>query len=156
MQKNKIKILLDNLEFVFDVIALRETRINENNGNIFSLDGYYFCHMNRINKKGGRVALYINNRIQYQIIDNLSTNIDNCLECITVNLLLKQDVMIRSISRQPNTKIDYFTNSIDSMPISKKGILFVCGDFNIYLLDHKLNNNIQHFVDLIFTLSLFP
>ena len=31
--------------------------------------------MNRTNKKGGGVALYINNRIQYQIIENLSINI---------------------------------------------------------------------------------
>ena len=50
MQINK-KILLDNLEFVFHVIALTETWINEDNANIFSLDGYNFCHKNRINKK---------------------------------------------------------------------------------------------------------
>ena len=43
-------------------------------------------------KKGRGAALYINNRIQYQIIDSLSINIDNCLEFITVKLLLKQNV----------------------------------------------------------------
>ena len=85
MQILKIfKILLDNLGFVFDVIALTETWINEDNANIFSLDGYNFFHKNIINlKKGGGVALYINNIIQYEIIDNLPINIDNCLECIT-------------------------------------------------------------------------
>ena len=46
----KLKILLDNLDFVFDVIALTETWINEDNANIFSLDGYDFCHTNRTNK----------------------------------------------------------------------------------------------------------
>ena len=45
------KILLTNLEFVFDVIALTETWINEDSANIFSLDGYDFCHNNKINKK---------------------------------------------------------------------------------------------------------
>ena len=120
----KLKILVDNLEFVFDVIALTETWINEDNANIFSLDGYNFCHTNKTNKKGGGVALYINNRIQYQIIDNLSINIDNCLECITVKLLLKQNVIVSSIYRLPNSKIYYFTNLIDSMFRSKKGILF--------------------------------
>ena len=107
-------------------------------------------------KKGGGVALYINNRIQYQIIDNLSINIDNCLECTTVKLLLRQNVIVSSIYRQLNSKIDYFTNSIDSMFKSKKGILFLCGDLNINLLDYKLNNHTQHFVDLLFSLSLFP
>ena len=100
--------------------------------------------------------MHINNRIQYQIIDNLSINIDNCLECITVKLLLKQNVMVSSIYRQPNSKVDYFTNSVDSMFKSIKGILFLCGDFNINLLDYKLNNHTQHFVDLLFSLSLFP
>ena len=138
------------------LIALTETWINEDNANIFSLDDYNFCHTNRTNKKGGGVALYINNRIQYQIIDNLSINIDNCLECITVKLLLKQNVIVSSIYRQPNSKIDYFTNLIDSMFRSKKGILFLCGDLNINLLDYKLNNRTQHFVDPLFSLSLFP
>ena len=87
------KILLDNLEFAFDV-ALAETWINEDNANISSLNCYNFCHENRINKKCGGVALYIDNRIQYQIIDNLPINIDNCMECITAKLLLKKNVIV--------------------------------------------------------------
>ena len=151
----KLKILLDNLEFAYDVIVLTETWIHEDNGNIFSLDDYNICHKNRINKKGGGVELYINNRIQYQIIDNLSINIDNCLQCITVKLLLKQNIIVSRLYRQPNSKIDHFTCSIDSMFKSKKGIVFLCGDFNINLLDYKLNNHTQHSVDLLFSMSLF-
>ena len=64
--------------------------------------------------------------------------------------------MVSSIYRQPNSKIDYFTNSIDSMFKGQKGILFLCGDFNINLLDYKLSNHAQHFVYLLFSLSLFP
>ena len=41
------------------------------------------------------------------------------------------------------------------MLISKKGILFLCGDFNINLQDNKVNNHTQHFIDLLFALSLF-
>ena len=135
---------------------MTETWINEDNVNIFKLVGYNFCHTNRIIKNGEGVALCINNRIQYQIIENLSNNIHSCLECITVKLLLKQDVIVSSIYRQPNSKIDYSTNSIDSMYKSKKGKVFLCGDFNISLLNYKLNNHTQHFADLLFTLSLFP
>ena len=50
----KIKILLDNLTFVFDVVALAETWINESNANIFSLDGYASCQQNRISNKRQR------------------------------------------------------------------------------------------------------
>ena len=76
--------LLDNLEFVFDAKAINEIWINEDNGNISCLDCNYFCHENRINVKVGGVALYINNGNQYNIIDNLSINIDYCLKCLTV------------------------------------------------------------------------
>ena len=58
-------------------------------------------------------------------------------------------LLVSSIYRQPNSKIDYFTNSIDSMFKSKEGILSLCEDFNINLLDYKLNNHTQHFVDLL-------
>ena len=47
--------------------------------------------------------MYINDRIQYQIIDNLSIKIDNCLECIIVKLLLKKNIVVSSIYRQPNS-----------------------------------------------------
>ena len=51
--QKKQKILLDNLEFVFDVIALTLTWINKYNANIFCLDCYNFSHKNKINTKGG-------------------------------------------------------------------------------------------------------
>ena len=73
-----------------------------------------------------------------------------------MKLLLKRNVIVSSIYRQPNSKIDYFTNLIDGMFRSIKGILFMCGDFNINLLDYNLNNHTQHFADLLFSLSLFP
>ena len=73
-----------------------------------------------------------------------------------MKLLLKQNIIVSSIYRQPNGKIDYLSNSIDSMFKSKKGIVFLCGDLNINLLDYKLNNHTQHFVHLLFTKSLFP
>ena len=50
-KSKKNKILLDNLEKNFYVIDLTETWINEDNANIFSLDGYNFFHRNLNNKK---------------------------------------------------------------------------------------------------------
>ena len=75
---------------------------------------------------------------------------------LLAKMLLRQNIIVSSIYRQPNSKIDYFTNSMDIMSKSKKGILFLCGDFNINLLEYKLNNHTEHFVDLLFALSLFP
>ena len=78
----KLRIPLINSIFVFDVIALTEAWINEENAIIFSLDGYIFCHRISSDNKGVGVAFYTTDRIQYHIIYNLS--IYNCLECKTV------------------------------------------------------------------------
>ena len=43
----QLKLLQENLEFSIDVIALTETWLNENKSNVFSLDGYEFCHSSR-------------------------------------------------------------------------------------------------------------
>ena len=64
-----------------------------------------------------------------------------------------------SLKYQNETELSKYVwklNLIDSMFKSIKGILFLCEDFNINLLDYKLNNHTQHFVDLLFSLSLFP
>ena len=61
--------------------------------------------MNRFNKNVGGVALYINNRMKYLIIDNLSINIDKCLESITVKLMPRQNIVSR-MNRQQNSEID--------------------------------------------------
>ena len=107
-------------------------------------------------KKGGEVSLYINGRIQYKIIVNLSINIDSSLESITVKLLQKQNIVVRRMYIQPNCKINYFTNTIDRMFISQKEIVFLWGDFSVDLPDCKLSNRTRQFVDLLFSLSLFP
>ena len=57
---------------------------------MFSLDGNIFFNNNGINEEGGGLELYVNNRIQCEIIGYLSINIDNCLEFMTVILLLWQ------------------------------------------------------------------
>ena len=72
--KEKNIFFRHNYYFFFYVMALTENGINENNAHIFCRDGYYFSHRYRINKNSGRVALYINNRIQYQIINNNNNN----------------------------------------------------------------------------------
>ena len=50
MQIKKTKHTTRQFEFVFDVIALTETWINEDNANIFTQYGYKNFHRSRINK----------------------------------------------------------------------------------------------------------
>ena len=53
------RILLETLDFSFDVIGLTETWLNESNADVFQLEIYDFCHKNRVAKHGGGVAFFI-------------------------------------------------------------------------------------------------
>ena len=50
---------LTSLDSMFDVIALSETWLNDDNSDSFNLDGYDLVSCSRSSKKGGGVGLYI-------------------------------------------------------------------------------------------------
>lgn len=45
--------------------------------------------MNRQNKGGGGVALYVHKDVKYERIELLTTAVDNVMECITIEISLE-------------------------------------------------------------------
>ena len=54
-----IKKRLIEINNNFDIVALTETCLNENDKDDYVLDDYELCHILRKNRKGGGVAVYI-------------------------------------------------------------------------------------------------
>ena len=151
-----LKILLETLDFSFDVIGLTETWLNESNADVFHLEGYDFCHKNRVAKHGGGVAFFIKSIINYTIIELLTVDVENVFECLTVKLPLKTQTIVSCLYRKPSSKIADFIECIESMFSCIKGSIYICGDFNIDLLNYDVNNSTKNFVDQMFSMSLFP
>ena len=63
----------------FDVIALSETWLNDDNNDSFNLDGYDLVSCSRRSKKGGGVGLYIRNSMQHKY---------RCISLFCQNVLL--------------------------------------------------------------------
>ena len=74
---------------------------------LVQLLGYQLCHKDRHTKKGGRVAIYIRNCIDFQILYNLSCTVENVLECISVELHIanSKPIIVGCLYRQPDSKI---------------------------------------------------
>ena len=70
----RIKESLIEINNNFDIVALTETWLNENNKDDYVLDGYEVCHTVRKNRKGGGVAVYIKNGINYKVIEEFCIN----------------------------------------------------------------------------------
>ena len=68
-----------------------------------------------------------------------------------------KNIIISCIYRTPGTSIEIFTNWIDSM-FSKfcNKVVFVCGDFNIDLLNPSNYSAIDTFINTMYSVSLFP
>ena len=60
-------------------ILKSETWLNSEKGVDFDLNGYELNHMNRENKKGGSVALYVNKSHNYKEVESMTTSIDDAL-----------------------------------------------------------------------------
>ena len=113
--KDKLKDSVIGLDFKFDVIAISETWLNENDTNLsYSMDGYISFQCSRLNKTGGGVALYINETLQPNYLPNKSKCNDNCAEIVTVEVTLAtgKKVLVSCVYRAPNTNIDILSDFI--------------------------------------------
>lgn len=140
-----------------DVIAISETWI-QNSINEFALDGYKLFHTPRNNKRGGGVAIYIKELLCARVLINSSFSLENCCECITIELSLEkaQKALITCIYRTPTGDHNLFLNKLEEvLDLSNNRRMFLCGDFNIDLMKFESNNVVKNFVSLLSRLGFY-
>ena len=99
--------LLD-LHHKFYIIAIPETLFKSSSDLSFlQLDGYDMNHLDRGNKNGGLVAMYIQNTPKYSIIKHMTYAMDDVLECPSVEVMLhKKNIAILCLYKHPTCTID--------------------------------------------------
>ena len=148
------------MKTVFDVIALTETGLNTGNMNDYTIEGYESYHSVRENREGGGVALYIKNGYHCKVLSYFSLSIDNCLECLAVELCVsgKKNIRICVAYRQPGTNIDDFIETtvkvFDNSCNSK--MCYLCGDLNIDRLKYENHKGTRDFLNALFSIGMFP
>lgn len=143
----------------FNIIAITETWINSERGTDFAMDGYEFMYINRQNKGHGGVATYVDKSLNFKIIDEMTTVVDNLLECLSIEICKEKNknLIVSCIYRAPDSSIELFSQWMESVfsKISNKTV-FVLGDWNIDILNPHNKNNITEFIDLMYSMSLIP
>ena len=70
----------------FDVIALTETRINPNihvhDVKCYDNEDYMLYTKSRNTRNGGGVAIYVNNNLKHELVDEFTYIKENCMESI--------------------------------------------------------------------------
>ena len=148
------------LEFKFDVIAISESWLSDNDNDTFCLEGYDILSCSRLNKKGGGVVLYIRESLQHKYLPEKSKCIDNCAEILSVEITLEKDkkVTICCIYRAPNTNLDTLSDFMNNTIFrnNRNKTIYVCGDFNVDLLQYDKHRDTNNFIDQLYSLGLHP
>ena len=143
----------------FDVIAIPETWLSDNDSDNFNKDGYTTFTCSIMNKKGGGDALYVNNSLQHKYLPNKSKCIDNCAEAVSVEITLKNDkkIIICCIYQAPNTELDQLSGFINNVCRNiRNKTVYMCGDFNVDLLQYDKHNATNNFIEQLYSLGLHP
>ena len=104
------------------------------------------------------VAIYVNKCLTYNVSEKMSYTIDNVMECITVEISLHRNkkVIISCMYMQPGANIDTATSAIEKMYRHKRSNIYLCGDFNVNLLNYDNYKGTMDFLNALFSLGLYP
>lgn len=154
-----IKEYLHNFKKPFNIVAISETWINSEKGAAFELNGYELKYKSRVDKKGGGVALFVDQNLSYKVIENMTITVSDIMECITVEIDMgkKRNVIVSCVYRAPSSNIDIFKDIMEGLfANTNQKLYFICGDLNIDLLNPNKHKQTDEFFDALFSMSLFP
>ena len=151
------------LSFSPSIIALSETWLKKGESNLYTLPNYNTESLCRSQKSGGGVSIMIKSSLSYRLRSDLSM-INNFSESLFVeipknNNNYHKDILIGVIYRPPNENMDifndYVTNLLDSLQTENK-VIYLCGDFNINLLNSSTHTETDNFLNCLYSHSIFP
>ena len=92
----------------FKIIGLTETWLNGCTNDIFEIPNYNYDGLNRVNKKGGGVGIYVAKQLGYKIRKDLNTNTEDTIETIFIEISVPKgkNIIIGMIYRPLNAIIE--------------------------------------------------
>ena len=152
---------INNLGVKFNIIAITETWLEDGNKDTFDLEGYKVIHVVRNRKRGGGCSLYVNELFNFNIVKPFCMSQTNMFECVTVDLEIKNHTNIKVVCvyRAPGNSISDFNKKweeiLQKMSLGNKDI-YICGDFNINLLNCDSHRETEQFVNIMYGAGSFP
>lgn len=151
---------LNTLQNKFTVIAMSETWLTEEKGVEFHFEGYDFFYVNRTNRRGGGVALYVSSDLKCKTIESMTNATEDLMECLTIEIEMKKqrNIVVTCIYRTPGSSITTFNNKLEQLlfGINENKVSIICGDFNINLLNVSNHTGSLEFLDLMYSRGLYP
>ena len=158
-----LNTLLNDINHHFTIIGITETWLREHNVDLFEIEGYSHEHVIRTNKTGGGSSIYISDKINYKIRQDLG-HMDNDIEMLWLelektDLNSKKNCVVGVIYRRPGSAIADFNSllneKLNTITTEGKDIAYM-GDFNIDLLKYDTHPQTADFLNINMTYSTLP
>ena len=129
---DKLKLLLsqlDNVNVNIDFILICETYLTERNHDLYHLPGYNFISRHRKQTKCGGVGMYISDKYNYIIRDDISQFVEHSFESVFVEVLINNavNIIVGEIYRVPNSNrqlsIQYYEDIISKLQYENKEVI---------------------------------
>ena len=143
-----------------DFILICETFLNSNDDKA-TLNGYGLVSRSRVNKSKGGVAIYVNNKYQFKIRDDLAIFVEGEFETIFLEILSSPcNAIVGEIYRVPNTPANESViryESIISKLLSHKSLDSIIGtDQNFDYLKINEHQHTSNLFDTYISNGLIP
>ena len=131
------------------------------NEEIYNLENYNHEKKFRLNREGGGVSLLLDENIQYNNREDLST-FNDTIESIFVeinNVSNGPNTVVGAIYRPPGTNLDLFNEELESILEKikhEKKTCYLLGDFNINLLHCDTHAASSDFINLLYSYLFLP
>ena len=144
----------------FDIICLTESWLTaQDNLHDYDMEDYEIVNMNRYNKRGGGVMMYISKTIKYKLVKSMSEAIDTLYECVTIEIETAKgkNTLLTCMYRAPGSNIESFLEYLDNLiqQVNNKNF-FLVGDFNINLTHYETHSGTKNFMDTLFSYGIRP
>jgi len=151
---------LINIKIQIDFILLCETFLNKKNAHLFYIEGFQLIFKNRPVNKGGGIAIYVNNNINYKRRHDLEHDIENEFESLIIEAkLVHTKIIVGEIYRVPNTNeaesINRYDHILNKLSIEKKDIL-IGTDQNFDYLKIERHKNTSDLLNTFLSAGLQP
>lgn len=138
-------MFVNTLDHSFDVLAFTETWFFDDSDAVH-FTGYKCVPLCRRNRKGGGVALYITNNLNYSLISQYCLITDH-FEFLMIKCL---NTLIAVVYRPPSSEVGIFLDFLEKVLeycalLNKPAI--ICGDYNIDALSTRPSK--QQLLDLL-------
>ena len=158
---DEISSELEKLSGDFDLLCFCETWLNNNTKKLAALDNFEPFHSCRDSRfPGGGVSIFAKPNIKPKLLSKFQISLPFFesvgIECTKFN----KKYLICEIYRPPRCIPSEFLEKLDSLFSNLQSAqyeeIFICGDYNLNLLDADSNNPTNQFVNQMSSYSLLP